>query len=336
MLEALLVVALSLTGLAYLAGLVRLWQSAGLGHGVRRGEAAAFTAGWILLVLALVSPLHHLGATLFWAHMAQHELLMVAAAPLLVLGRPLVALVWAAPRGWRQTLAGVTTVPWFRRSWEWLSLPLVAWTIHALAIWVWHVPRLFQATLESDAVHGAQHLSFLGSALLFWWSLLQVREGRLGRPTAVIYLFTTAVHTSLLGALLTFSSEIWYPRYGASAASWGLSGLEDQQLGGLIMWIPAGLTYLAAALAVMGSWLREPKARLVLSRGGALLLLLALPVSTGCRHSSGLTREAAAQVTRGGNPERGAVALRPYGCVSCHTIPGIPGPRATVGPALGG
>ena len=339
MLETTLVVALSVTGLLYLAGLVRLWQSAGLGHGVRRGEAAAFSAGWVLLAVALVSPLHHLGAKLFSAHMAQHEILMVAAAPLLVLGRPLVVLLWALPLGWRRGLGSVATVDWCRGAWESVSLPSVAWAIHALAIWVWHVPALFQATLESDAAHAAQHLSFLGSALLFWWSLLQVREGRLGRPTAVIYLFTTAVHTSLLGALLTFSGELWYPRYGSSASAWGLTGLEDQQLGGLMMWIPAGLTYLAAALAVAASWLRDPKPRLVLARGSgaALVLLLSLVTSsTGCQRSSALTREAAAQVTGGGNPQRGALALRPYGCVTCHTIPGIPGPKASVGPALGG
>jgi putative membrane protein len=116
---------------------------------------------------------------------------------------------------------------------------------------------LYQETLASDAVHSMQHLSFLGTGLLFWWALLAGREGRLGRPAAVLYLFTTSLHTTLLGALLAFSSTVWYPLYQSRTAPWGMTPLEDQQLAGLIMWVPAGLAYLIAALAVAASWLEE-------------------------------------------------------------------------------
>jgi len=126
---------------------------------------------------------------------------------------------------------------------------------------LWHAPALYQATLTSGAVHTLQHVSFLGAALLFWWALLHGREGRIGRPAAVIYLFTTAVHTSLLGALLTFSSRLWYPIYQATTGPWGLTPLEDQQLAGLIMWVPAGMAYLGAALALAATWLSEPGPR---------------------------------------------------------------------------
>jgi len=196
--------------------------------------------------------------------MAQHELLMVVAAPLLVLGRPIVPFLWAVPLNWRRA-AGVSaaTRP-VSATWKWVTLPSVAWALHAAAIWVWHAPALYQATLSSETLHTLQHVSFLGSALLFWWALLHGRAGRLARPAAVIYLFTTAVHTSLLGALLTFSTRLWYPLYDSGPPAWGLTPLEDQQLAGLVMWVPAGLSYLIASLALAATWLREPASHPVL------------------------------------------------------------------------
>jgi cytochrome c oxidase assembly factor CtaG len=110
--------------------------------------------------------------------------------------------------------------------------------------------------LRSDAVHALQHLCFLGSALLFWWRVL--RGGRRAAAgTAVVFLFTTAVHTSVLGALMTFSRTPWYPPYAAGAATWGLTPMSDQQLAGLIMWIPLSLVYLVAALAIIRRWLAD-------------------------------------------------------------------------------
>jgi cytochrome c oxidase assembly factor CtaG len=259
--EPLVVVSLLLSAWLYVRGMRALWRNAGPGHGVRRWEAAAFAVGWVMLAVALVSPLHQLGGVLFSAHMAQHELLMVVAAPLLVLGRPVIPWLWALPITWRRVLGSWSAVAPVNATWRLLALPSVAWVLHAVAIWLWHAPSLYQATLRSEAVHTLQHVSFLLTALLFWWALLHGREGRLGRPAAVIYLFTTAGHTSLLGALLTFSSRLWYPLYDATTAPWGLTPLEDQQLAGVIMWVPAGLSYLIAALALAATWLREPTAR---------------------------------------------------------------------------
>ena len=259
--EPAVVASLALTAWLYLRGVRALWGGAGMGRGVQLWEAGAFTAGWMLLLLALVSPLHRLGEVLFSAHMAQHELMMAAAAPLLVLGRPVVAFLWAVPMHWRRTAGSWSAAAPVRILWSTVTRPLVAWVLHAIAIWLWHAPPLYQATLASEAVHTLQHLSFLGTGLLFWWSLFRGREGRLGTPFAVVYLFTTAVHTSLLGALLTFSSRLWYPLYASSTAAWGLTPLEDQQLAGVIMWVPAGLAYVIATLAIAGSWLREPEPR---------------------------------------------------------------------------
>ena len=108
-------------------------------------------------------------------------------------------------------------------------------------LWTWHVPVLFQATLDSEFVHALQHASFLFSALLFWWAILHGRVRAVGFGVAVLYMFTTALHSGLLGALLTLAGTVWYPIYDSTTASWGLTPLQDQQLGGLIMWIPAGL-----------------------------------------------------------------------------------------------
>ncbi len=337
-LEPGVVVSLGLMAWLYWSGIRRLWRNAGSGHGVRRREALFFGLGWASLVLALVSPLHRLGEALFSAHMVQHELLMVVAAPLLVLGRPIVALLWSVPLPWRRAAGNITARSSVQRTWHLLTLPAVAWAVHAVAIWLWHVPALFQATLDSDLIHTAQHLSFLGSALLFWWSLLRVREGRLGRPAAILYLFTTALHTSLLGVLLTFSDRVWYPLYQSSTAPWGLTPLEDQQLAGLIMWIPAGVAYLVAALAIAASWLRVPGRGVTApARAGvtAVMVMLAGLTLAGCKQSTAMTPAAATQIT-GGIPQRGALAIRQYGCGTCHTIPGIPGARATVGPGLAG
>jgi putative membrane protein len=246
----------------YLRGVLALWESAGPGRGIQRWEAVSFAAGWLTLALALVSPLHRLGGVLFTAHMAQHELLMVVAAPLLVLGRPIIPLLWALPISARRRAGDWAGASPVRAVWVLLTVPAVAWALHAVAIWLWHAPSLYQATLGSKLVHSAQHVTFLGTALLFWWALLHGREGRIGRPAAVIYLFTTAVHTSLLGVLLSFSAHLWYPLYVATTGPWGLTPLEDQQLAGVIMWVPSGLAYLLAALSLAATWLQEPTAPL--------------------------------------------------------------------------
>lgn len=220
---------------------------------------ACFWAGWAMLALALVSPLHPLGEELFSAHMIQHEILMLAAAPLLVLSRPLVTFLWGMPFSWRRKAGAWAKSVYVRKSWSFLTDPLTAWWIHAAAIWLWHVPFLFQLTLKSELAHTAQHLSFLLSALLFWWALFYA-HGRLAYGAAVFYVFTTAVHTSILGALLTFSPHLWYPLYSNTTQAWGLTPLEDQQLGGLVMWVPAGLVYLAAGLWLFAAWLKESDA----------------------------------------------------------------------------
>ncbi len=226
-----------------------------------RRQKICFWCGWAMLALALVSPLHPLGEVLFSAHMVQHEILMLVAAPLLVLSRPLVTFLWGMPFDWRRGLGRWSKEAYVRRSWSFLTDPFTAWWIHAAAIWIWHAPFLFELTLGSELAHTAQHLSFFLSALLFWWALFYA-HGRMAYGAAVFYVFTTAVHTSILGALLTFAPHIWYRAYGTTTEAWGLTPLQDQQIGGLVMWVPAGLVYLTAGLWLFAAWLKESDAML--------------------------------------------------------------------------
>jgi len=231
-----------------------------IGARTRRGatltQMACFWSGWGVLVAALVSPLHSWSEILFWAHMTQHELLMLVAAPLLVLSRPLVPMLWALPAPERRRTGRFFKQTGLIRAWHAVSRPLPAWLLHAAALWVWHAPALFQAATRNNAIHALQHITFLGSALLFWWSLFYARQ-RAAYGESFIYVFTTAVHTSILGALLTFSSSAWYPIYRLTAPQAGLTALQDQQIGGLIMWVPAGIVYLIAGLTLIALWLRE-------------------------------------------------------------------------------
>lgn len=234
-------------------------RGARIARGLTRTQVVSFWAGFAILAIALLSPLHPLGEVLFSAHMAQHEILMLLAAPLLVLSRPLVPFLWGMPLEWRRVIGQWSKTATVQRGWRALTSPLSAWWIHAAALWVWHTPALFQATLRSEWVHTAQHLSFFVSALLFWWALFYA-HGRMGHGPSVFYVFTTAVHTGILGALLTFAPFVIYPAYSSTAPLWGLTPLQDQQIGGLIMWVPAGVVYLVVGLLLFAAWLRQSEA----------------------------------------------------------------------------
>jgi putative membrane protein len=249
-----------LFALFYSIGLHRLWRASGRGRGVSTRAALSCDAGIVVLIIALLSPLHQMGQELFAAHMIQHELLMIVAAPLLIIGRPLVALAWSVPRRWTRRAGMLLGRRPVRDAWKAMSAPMVAWLLHAIVLWGWHHPILFQLSVTSDVAHGLQHTSFFLSALLFWWALLRNGHAR-AHGAGILYLFTTALHTGLLGALLTFAPHPWYPVYGTSALRWGVTALEDQQLGGLIMWAPGSLVYVAAGCVLFVRWLRASQRR---------------------------------------------------------------------------
>lgn len=245
----------------YALGVGRLWRRATVGAGLRRWRVGAFALGWLWAAVALLSAVDVLGEALFWIHMIQHEILILLAAPLLILGAPQTAFVWVVPPPWRRRLGGIVRHGAWRGPWRAVSNPLGAWLIHAALLWGWHAPAPMEASLASDGVHTVQHLSFFGSALLFWAAVLRGGHGGWGKGAAAVAVFTTAVHSSALGALLTFSASAWYPSYLDTAPDWGLTALEDQQLGGLIMWVPGGVVFLVAGLALVGQWLQEAEHR---------------------------------------------------------------------------
>jgi putative membrane protein len=234
------------TSAVYGLGIARLWMRGGVGHGVRRWEVGCFVLAELTLLLALVSPIDRLSDLLFSAHMTQHEIIMVVSPPLFVLARPGVAFAWAHPTLGRLSSRLVASIS-----------PVVAVVAHAVVVWLWHVPEAFEAALRSEAVHAVQHFTFFGTAMLFWWAVVRGRYGRLGYGLAVAFVFATAMHTSLLGALLTIAERVWYPLNAARAASAGVDPIEDQQLAGIVMWIPAGVVLGLSALALFAAWLGE-------------------------------------------------------------------------------
>lgn len=248
------VLPLCILGGVWVMGLLRLAGRARSGAATVSWPNLAFAAGWLGLALALVSPLHAAGERSFLAHMAEHELLMLAAAPLLALSRPAGILLWGLPRVWRKSVAGLGRARSLRAGWRAATRPAVATTIHGGLLWLWHLPALFDAALASKTVHLAQHASFFGSAVLFWWALFRGGARQREHGVAVAAIFLTAVHSSLLGALLVVAPRPLYQSY--SGALFGLSPLEDQQLAGLVMWVPAGIGYTVIGLAMLALWLR--------------------------------------------------------------------------------
>jgi putative membrane protein len=269
-------VGLAVSGWLYARGVRALWRAAGAGRGVPSWRVACFAGGILVLALALLSPIDSVASALFAVHMIQHMLLVVVAAPLLVLGDPGTAALWALDLDARRGVGA-----WWRTQrvlpaiWDVLRRPLVAFTLHVAALWLWHVPVLYDAALRRESVHVAEHASFVFTALLFWYPIADAHpRRRFGIGIATLYLFTAGLQCTLLGALITFARHPWYFGHYATTAAWGLTPLEDQQLAGLVMWIPAGLVYLVALLPTVlpvlrgtGQWVASPTAAGVSARG---------------------------------------------------------------------
>jgi putative membrane protein len=218
-----------------------------------------FIAGVLVMLLALESPLEKLGDTyLFSAHMAQHLLLILIVPPLMLLGIPR----WLAQQ--------VLDWPLARRIEHILNRPLLAWLLGMGTLWVWHVPALYNATLADENIHVVEHLSFLVTSSIFWWPILSpLTERRLAPLATIPYLFAASAATSILGIILTFTPPGIYPAYldpndeiGALPLlrdSWGLTPTADQQLGGLLMWVPGGLAYLSGIIGALARWYSMPE-----------------------------------------------------------------------------
>lgn len=260
-------IVLAVLALLYTVGVMRLRRNAAGRTSLPPWQIAAFAGGWISVAAALLSPLDELSDVLFSAHMAQHEILMLIGAPLMVLGRPFVAMLWAMPPDGRGAFGRVAHNAFVAKAWSSLTGPFTVLILHAIVLWVWHVPVMFEAALHVEWVHVVQHLGFFITAALFWWALVHGRYGRAGYGVGVLYAFATAMHTQILGALLTFGRRVWYPTH---ALRTGAGALEDQQLAGIVMWIPFGVIFVIIGLALFAAWLGEAEKRVAFSTAGGL------------------------------------------------------------------
>jgi putative membrane protein len=253
--------ALAISATVYAIGLVRLWRRAGAARGVRTMNVLAFAGGLAAVIIALLSPLDALSDILFSAHMGQHELLMLVAAPLLIMGRPWLTAAWALPAAWRGRILERFARQPARRVWRLATGPVTILLLHAAALWIWHVPALFERALAHETVHAFQHLCFFVTAALFWWALIQGRYGRAGYGAGALFVFMTALHSGILGALITLTGQVLYPLHGARSQAAGVDQLRDQQLAGLLMWIPGGVILIVLGLALFAAWLGEVERR---------------------------------------------------------------------------
>jgi putative membrane protein len=311
----------------YGIGVRRLWHTAGTGRGITRRQSQCFAVAIAALAVGLLSPLDALAEELFAAHMVQHILLAVIIPPFLVLAAPELALFWAFPRGARHRLGRAShRFGRARAFWRVLTLPLVACTLHAAALWLWHAPRLYDFALDDGAIHALEHVSLLGTGMLLWWRIIHpVTDRRNAYGIGILTLFVTAMQTGALGALLTLSTRVLYPAQAAGAAAWGLTPLGDQQLAGLLMWVVGGLLYVVAMSVLFAAWL-SPGAR---RRTGRALVAASAVAAGGCQR-------AAATPVPGGDAQRGKTAIAAMGCGACHVIGGLSLAHGEVGPPLNG
>lgn len=233
----------------------------------RRGRpdprrATLFTGAVATVAVAVISPLDAMSRALASAHMVQHLLLVLVAAPLLALSAPSGPLLRGSPR-----LARHAAVRWRRRlkldraRLRFLRTPVTVSLLHAAALWFWHAAVPYDAALRSHPLHVLEHASFLVTGVLFWGVVLGSRAaGRVSNGYAVLLVFAMAMQSVILSLLLTFAPTAWYSSYATTTRAWGLEPLADQQLAGAIMWVPAGLVYLGVALALFAAWLNRSEA----------------------------------------------------------------------------
>lgn len=263
-LDLVLVLVVAVTALVYVRAVRRWWSEAGRGSVVTGRQVVAFGAAMGCLVLALVSPLDTLSGALFSAHMVQHLLLTLVAAPLLLVGRAHVAVVAVLPvslrRRWGRRLARG-----LRRAGPRALVAAVA--IHVITVLVWHAPALYDLAAATEWVHITEHATMLLSGMVFWAAMGAARP----RPVAAAGLaaFVASLAFTLLAALLTTAGAPWYGAHVGLTSGFGLTALEDQQLAAAIMWVPGGIVYLGAAAAAIVRWIRADERELAARRSPA-------------------------------------------------------------------
>lgn len=248
----------------YYSGLSKYWERSGRKAVVPRWRVAMYSLGVLAILVSLLSPLGTLNDQSFAAHMLQHLLMTLIAAPLILLGAPLTPLLWALPGAARRAVgrafAEGSVLGWFVRQ---ITRPLVALPLHTANLWLWHIPSAYEGAVNSGLLHDLQHASFFGTALLFWWPVVYPLPGRMGLPypMRLVYLgVAMLVQSKVLGALLSFAGEPVYGVYRERLIALGLDPVFDQQLGGLLMLVVAAVMMFAAVTAVFFTWANRERA----------------------------------------------------------------------------
>ena len=237
----------------YLRGWIAL-RGRGYGRAAPTRRLAAFVGGWAVVAVALVGPFDVFQSARFSVHMVEHELLMIAAAPLVLLGRPLAVAVWGLPRPLRIWIGrSLRPAAPQRRLFDLMTRPAVAWGISTGLLWAWHAPTAYNAVEVNGFVHNLQHLSLFAAGLLLWWPVigtpplghLMSLAGRVG------YLAAAMTQRALLGGIITLSDRVLYSYYQDLPGVGVASALQDQRVAGAIMWFGSGIALLAGALLVI-------------------------------------------------------------------------------------
>ncbi len=220
-----------------------------------------FGGGLAAIGVALLSPVEAYEGLLFSVHMVQHMLLQLVAAPLLLAGAPITLALRASGQSVRKLLLSLLQ----SRLVHVISFPVIAWVLFAAVNWGWHFSVLYDRALENQALHYFQHATFLGAARLFWWPALGIDPSpwRVPHPVRLLYLFMAMPQNSFLGVALMSASTVLYPHYLTNLRDWGPTPLEDQQLGGVIMWVVGDLAFLAGMAVVVALWMRHEERRTV-------------------------------------------------------------------------
>jgi len=222
-----------------------LYEVGGRKGGHLGGRRLYFYAGVVVIFFSLNGWLHDLSDYyLFSAHMVQHLLLTLLVPPLLIVGTP----------GW--TLRRLLDYRLIQRAARVLTRPIVCFAAFNLVIAAWHLPVLYNAAMANHGVHIVEHLMFMASAVMLWWPILSPLPElpRLSYPMQMLYLFLTTIPMSIVAVFITYSGNLLYPAYSAAPRIWGISPLNDQLIGGLIMWIPGGLIFFAVISVIFFQW----------------------------------------------------------------------------------
>jgi putative copper resistance protein D len=243
----------------YLAA-VRIVDRAHPATPVPRWRIAAWLAGVAVVALALVSAVHIYAGSLFTVHMVQHLLLAMVAPPLLALGAPMTLTLRAASPNVRRSILLPVLHSWPVKAISW---PPVGWTFFAVVMWATHFSPLFNAALENQALHSAEHLLYLLAGVLFWWPVIGAdpMRWRLSPIGRMVYLAAQMPFNTAVGLAIYFAPTILYPHYALLGRTWGPDPLTDQQVAGIVMWGFGDVILLGALVLAVEAWLRADEKR---------------------------------------------------------------------------